>query len=126
MSPRSSTVYSLVVGGIEQLKKRQDTNQCSSLLPETFFPCLGIITCKLVGGAAAMSERIDSFREELIGLLSVMDDNQNLQLRKEDGTLHQLYNVSLCDPNKLNKFIPVPFFADERSTSGMKNGGKAS
>jgi spore germination protein KA len=56
-----------------------------------------------------MSARIDNFREEFIGLVSATDDNQNLQLRKEDGTLHLLYNVSLCDPNKLYKFIRVPF-----------------
>jgi spore germination protein KA len=61
------------------------------------------------GGAAAMSEQIASLRESLIGLLSATDDNQNLQLRKEDGTLHLLYNVSLCDPIKLYKFIRVPF-----------------
>jgi spore germination protein KA len=62
-----------------------------------------------VGGAAEMSEWIDSLREALIGRLSATDDNQNLQLRKEDGTLHLLYNISLCDSNKLYTFIRVPF-----------------
>jgi spore germination protein KA len=61
------------------------------------------------GGTAVMSEQIDSLREALIDLLSATDDNQNLQLRKEDGTLHLLYNVSLCDPKKMYKFIRVPF-----------------
>ncbi|MFD0696596.1 spore germination protein [Paenibacillus sp. GCM10027628] len=56
-----------------------------------------------------MSERIDSLLEALIGILSASDDNQNLQLQKEDGTLHLLYNVSLCDPSKLYAFIRVPF-----------------
>jgi spore germination protein KA len=60
-------------------------------------------------GAAAMSVRINHFREALIGSLSATDDSQCLQLRKEDGTLHLLYNISLCDSNKLYTFIRVPF-----------------
>jgi spore germination protein KA len=79
-----------------------------------FIPSLGIITFNLVGGDAAMSEQIDSFREALISRLSATDDNQNLQLRKDDGTLHLMYNVSLCDSNKLYTFIRVPF-AEKRS-----------
>ncbi|SEC56194.1 spore germination protein [Paenibacillus sp. GP183] len=56
-----------------------------------------------------MSEQLDSLREELVDRISSTDDNQILQLQKEDGTLHLMYNVSLCDPNKLYKFIRVPF-----------------
>ncbi|SEP18731.1 spore germination protein [Paenibacillus sp. OV219] len=56
-----------------------------------------------------MSIRIDRFCQELISRLSASDDNQNLQLQKKDGTLQLLYNVSLCDPNKLLLYIRIPF-----------------
>jgi hypothetical protein len=80
-----------------------DVHQKTPLLQQslsgTVFPCL----------AAAMSEPFDSLREALIGRISSTDDNQILQLQKEDGTLHLQYNVSLCDPQKVYKFIRVPF-----------------
>jgi spore germination protein KA len=83
-------------------------------LPRLFNPCLGMITSKMAGGDEVMSEQIDRIRDALISRLSTTDDNQNMQLRKKDGTLHLLYNASLCDPKKLYAFIRVPF-ADKQS-----------